>query len=51
MLTGNGRIGLWTMIGLAEHIEEEADKEPPPPPNKKSGGLNFTIDAGEPPAS
>jgi len=45
MLTGNGHIGLWTMIGLRESIEDEAEKNPPPPPNAKDGGLNFNFES------
>ena len=48
LLTGNGRIGLWTMIGLREHIEDEANKTPPPPSNVKEGGMSFGIDSGKP---
>lgn len=49
MLTENGRIGLWTLSGLREQIEDEAEKTPPPPPNQKSGGISFSIDTGKPP--
>lgn len=45
MKTEHGYIGLWTMIGLREHIEDEAEKEPPPPSNTKEGGLNFNIES------